>query len=68
MFIEKVKIYGINTISCGCPKNNGYGILEKKVQDIRIRKKNIRDIWMEIPYLSPSFEETRYGYFAHWDR
>ena len=44
------------------------GFLKKKVQDIGIRKKNIRNMWMEIPYLSPSFEETRYGYFAHWDR
>ena len=27
-FIEKLKISETNIISCGCPKNNGYGILE----------------------------------------
>ena len=54
MFIEKVKISEINITSCGCPKNNtGYGILEKKLRDIEIRKKIVRDIGIEIPYLIP---------------
>ena len=53
-FIEKVKISEINIISCGCPKNNTeYGILEEKLRDIGIRKKFVRDIEIEIPYLSP---------------
>ena len=49
-FIEKVKISEINIISCGCIKNDtGYGILEKEVRDIRIRKKFVRDIGLRSP-------------------
>ena len=47
-FIEKVKISEINIISCGCPKiNTGYGIFEKKLRDIGIRKKFVQDIGIE---------------------
>ena len=50
-FIEKLKICEINIISCGCPKNNtGYGIL---LRDIEIRIKFVRDIGIEISFLSP---------------
>ena len=49
-FIQKFKIFEINIISSGCPKNNtGYGILEKKLRDIGIRQKIVRDIRIETP-------------------
>ena len=48
--------------------DTGYGILEKEVRDIRIRKKFVRDIGIEIPCLSPPYKETRHTYFVHWDK
>ena len=64
-FIKKAKIYEINIISCSCPKNNtGYGILKKKkLLDIGIRKKFVRDIGSEISYLSPPF--VTFCHFFH---
>ena len=59
-FIEKVKISEINIISCGYSKNNTrYGILEKNLRDIVIRKKFVRDIGNEIPYLSHRLIKTK---------
>ena len=59
-FIEKVKISEINIISCDYSINDTrYGILEKNLRDIVIRKKFVRDIGNEIPYLSHRLIKTK---------
>ena len=45
-FIEKVKISGIDIISCGCLKNNTVNVvLEKNLRDVGIRKKDCAGYW-----------------------
>ena len=49
-FIGKVKISEFNYIFCGCSKNNTrYGILEKKLRDIRICKNLDRILGLRSP-------------------
>ena len=49
-FIGKVKISEFNYIFCGCSKNNTrYGILEKKLRDIRNRKNLDRILGLRSP-------------------